>query len=207
MPLRGAVVSGVSLWGKVMRISVLVISALALSTSTFAAEAPQEEVFTTLFATTCMQHFYGPDNLRAAMSSQNAAVLQGEAAEFFLGGKPGTAWSVRISDGRYVVSWRDDNVCTVFAQRAPVADVHTNFISLVSTAPEPLIASPRDSDGPNTELLKSIAYGWHHPRDKTELLFALTTSTDAAPAVQVMASMAIVNKPNSSKAKPLRGSP
>jgi hypothetical protein len=155
-----------------------------------------------------MQHFYASDNLRTSMSSQDATVLQGDAAEFFLGGKPGTAWSVRISDGKYVVSWRDDNVCSVFAQRAPVTEVQANFISLVSTAPEPLIASPRDTDGPNTESLKSVAYGWHRPRDKTELLFTLTTSTDTAPTVQAMASMALANKPNNSfKAKPLRGSP
>lgn len=191
-----------------MRISLLAASALALSSSTFAAEVPQEEVFTTLFATTCMQHFYAPDNLQTAMSSQDATVLEGDAAEFFLGGKPGTAWSVRISDGKYVVSWRDDDVCSVFAQRAPVAEVQTNFISLVSTAPEPLIASLRDTDGPNTESLKSVAYGWHRPKDKTELLFTLTTSADTAPTVQAMASMVIANKPdNSSKIKPLRGSP
>ena len=191
-----------------MRISVIAASLLALSSSTLAADASEAEVFTTLFATTCMKHFYAPDGLKDEMSSRNTPVLQGEPAQFFLGGKPGTAWAVGISGGKYVVAWREDNVCAVYAQRAPVADVQAHFVSLVSTAPEPLLASSRGSDGPNTDTHKSIAYGWHRPKDKTELLFTLTTSSEASSSVQAMASMAVANKPNNSfKAKPLRGSP
>jgi hypothetical protein len=188
-----------------MRISMLAASLLTLSSSVFAAE-PQEEVFTTLFAATCMKHFYAPDELRAEMSS--APVLQGEPSQFFLGGKLGTAWAVGIAGGKYVVAWREDNVCAVYAQRASAAEVHANFVSLVATAPEPLVASPREAAGPSTDSLKSIAYGWHRAKDKTELLFTLTTSSDASSNVQAMASMAVANKPNNSfKAKPLRGSP
>ena len=191
-----------------MRNSVMATVAFAISSSTFAAQPQQQEAFTTLFATTCMQYFYAPEKLRAEMTSQSAAVLQGRPSQFFLGDKPGTAWSVQLPAGKYVVSWRDDGVCSVFAQRAHVADVHSNFIALVAVAPEPLVASPRETDGPSTETLKTISYAWHRPNDKTELLFTLTTSSEATPNVQAMASMALANKPNNSfKAKPLRGSP
>lgn len=179
-----------------MRGSVVASSVLAFSFSAFAAEQPQAEAFTTLFATTCMQHFYAPEKLQAEMTSRNTPVLQGESSTFFLGGKPGTAWSVRLPSGMYVVSWREDGVCTVFAQRAPVADVHSNFIALVASAPEPLVASPRDTDAPNTEALTSVSYAWHRPEDRTELLFTLTTSIEAAPTVQAMASMSLAKKPN-----------
>ncbi|WP_425500967.1 NMCC_0638 family (lipo)protein [Pseudoxanthomonas gei] len=191
-----------------MRISVLATAAFALSSGAFAAEPPQQETFTALFATTCMQHFYAPEKLRANMTSQSAPVLQGEQSQFFLGGSPGTAWSIRLPDGMYVVSWRDDGVCTVFAQHAPVAEVQSNFAALVASAPEPLIASPRATGGPNTDALKTSSYAWHRSEEETELLFTLTTSSEATAAVQAMASMAVANKPNNSfKAKPLRGSP
>jgi len=191
-----------------MHISVLATATLALASSTSAAELPRQETFISLFATTCMQHFYAPEKLRLEMTSQSAPVLLGEQSKFFLGGNLGTAWSVRLPDGMYVVSWRDDGVCAVFAQRAPVADVQSKFAALVASAPEPLTASPRETDGPNTDTHKTSSYAWHRPKDKTELLFTLTTSSEANATVQAMASMAVANKPNNSfKAKPLRGSP
>jgi hypothetical protein len=197
----------VRLLGEVMRISAFLTAILAISSITFAAESSQRVTFTTLFATTCMKHFYTPEKLRAAMASQSAPVLQREQSEFFLGGKPGTAWSVRLPDGMYVVSWRDDGICAVFAQRAPVADVQSAFAALVDSAPEPLISSPRETHGPNSGTLKTSSYSWHRPKDKTELLFTLTTSSGAAATVQAMASMTVANKPNNSfKPKPLRGS-
>ena len=191
-----------------MRISILATAAFALSSGVFAAEQPQQEAFTALFATTCMQHFYAPEELRANMTSQSARVLHGEQSEFFLGGSSGTAWSVRLSDGMYVVSWRDDGVCTVFAQHAAGAEIHSNFAALVASAPDPLIASPREAEGPNTDAHRTASYAWHRPEDETELLFTLTTSSEASATVQAMASMAVANKPdNSFKVGPLRGSP
>ena len=205
-PLRDP--AGARLMGEVMRICVFAAAALALSSGAVASEASQPEAFTALFASTCMKHFYSQDELRAEMSAERADVLRGEPSSFFLGGKSGTAWSVLIAGGKYVVALRDDSVCAVFAQRAPVAEVQTNFVSLVATAPEPLVASPRDATGPNSGALKTIAYSWYRPEDKTELLFTLTTSSEAAPVVQAMASLAMANKPdNSLEAKPPHGSP
>ena len=136
-------------------------------------------------------------------------VLQGEPSSFFLGGKPGTAWSVQADTGKYVVSLRDDNVCAVFAQRANVSEIQDNFTSLVTVAPDPLVAIEREPAGPNSDTLKTVSYAWTRPKDKSELLFTLTTSTEASPTVQAMASLAVTaNKPNNSfKGKPLRGSP
>ena len=191
-----------------MRVSLLAIAAFLLSAGSVASEPLPQSAFTTLFATTCMQHFYTPEKLRAEMASQNAPVLQGEQSQFFLGGEPGTAWSVRLPDGMYVVSWRDDGVCAVFAQRASATQVQSSFAELVASAPEPMIASPRETDGRDTDALKTASYAWHRPKDKTELLFTLTTSSEDNATVQAMASMAVANKPNNSfKAKPLRGSP
>jgi hypothetical protein len=167
----------------------------------------EPDTFTRLFAHTCMKHFYSQDKLRQDMASN--PVLQGKPSSFFLGGKPGTAWSVQADTGKYVVSLRDDNVCAVFAQRANISEVQDNFVSLVAVARDPLISIEREPAGPNSDTLKTVSYAWTRPKDKTELLFTLTTSAETSPTVQAMASLAVTaKKPNNSfKGKPLRGSP
>ncbi len=178
-----------------MGISLLAVAAFALASSGPVQDQPRPDPFTLLFASTCMTYFYAPEKLRAEMATRGAGVLQGESARFFLGGKPGTAWSVQGAEGRFVVSWRDDHVCAVFAQRAPVADVHANFASLLAEAPDPLIASPREEAGPEAGMVRTVSIAWGRPDDKTELLFTLTTSGAATSTVQAMASMARVDAP------------
>lgn len=170
---------------------VLLVAALAAPTAGLAAEP-----FSTLFAQTCMKQFYTPDKLRADMTARHAPVVDAKPAAFFLGGRSGTAWGVKVGEGRYVVALRDDGVCAVFAWRASVADVQRDFAALVSTAPKPLTATrmPDSAAGPNTGLLKSVAYAWSRPGDTSQLVFALTTSSEAHPEVQAMASMGLVKK-------------
>jgi len=150
------------------------------------------DAFNYLFARTCMQHFYAPEKLRSEMAAQ--PVLEGKAAEFFLGGTKGTAWTVNEAGARYVVAFRDDNVCAVFAQRATVEEVARNFVANVSEAPAPLEAVERPGKGPSGANLSTVAYAWTRKRDKTELLFTLTTSVEENPTVQAMASVAVVAK-------------
>jgi len=155
--------------------------------------------FTTLFAFTCMKHFYAHDQLRADMAASNAAVLPQDRAAFFLNGTHGTAWAVLENEQRYVVVLRDDDICAVYAQHAPVEVVQKNFVALVSSSPAPLVAEQLNSaiSGPNSDVLHTIAYAWSRPKDDTQLTFTLTTSTDGVP-VQAMASMAYSKKPNPS---------
>jgi hypothetical protein len=139
-----------------------------------------------------MQNFYTPENLSAQMAGNS--VLEGEAAKFFLGGTDGTAWSINGGNSKYVVALRNDGVCAVFAQRAPIDEVTRNFVASVSMAPPPLVSVERPAKGPSTEYVTTTAYGWSREQDKTELLFTLTTSSDELSPVKAMASVALVAK-------------
>ena len=169
-----------------------------LSSSVVSAAEIETSDFNALFATTCMQHFYAQDDLRKEMANRDAGALPGEQAEFFLGGQPGTAWIIASSGAKYVVTLRDDTLCAVFAQRAESAAVQTGFSSLVGSAAEPLIATKLDAPalGPNNRSTTTIAYSWGRPEDDSELVFTLTTSDDVDAAVQAMASMALIKKPD-----------
>ena len=76
-------------------------------------EAPPD-AFVALFSTTCMKYYNSQEQLRSAMKASGMAELAGDAARFFLNGKPGIAWSVPIEEQRYVVTLREDGVCTTF---------------------------------------------------------------------------------------------
>ena len=175
-----------------MRFIFISAATLALSFSATASSSAPIDPFTELFANSCMKHFHAQDEMRAKMS--DATVLEGKPAAFFLGKSTGTAWSLELGGRKYVVALRNDNVCAVFAQTAPVAEVQANFETLVATAPAPLVADRRDGAGPNGGSVRTVAYAWYRPENKSELLFTLTTSSDAAPTVQAMASMALVGK-------------
>lgn len=182
-----------------MRGLLLAISLLFVALPAWPMGSDESDSFTSLFALTCMKHFYAHDKLRAEMAATNAAVLPQDRAAFFLNGSHGTAWAVLENGQRYVVALRDDDICAVYAQHAPVEVVQTNFVALVSSSPAPLVAEKLDgaASGPNSGVLHTIAYAWSRPKDDTQLTFTLTTSTDGAP-VQAMASMAYSKKPNPS---------
>lgn len=175
------------------------IAALALLAppTVLATEAVPDD-FNMLFANTCMKYFYAQDGLKKAMAEQRAGVLDGEQAEFFLGGQPGTAWIITISGDKYVVSLRDDSLCAVFAQRADSEAVQRGFGALVDSAPEPLTAKRLDDPalGPNTASARTIAFSWGREQDDSELVFTLTTSDDVSATAQAMASMALSKKPD-----------
>lgn len=171
-----------------------VLSGAALAGSDTEAAGPGK--FAVLFATTCMQHYYAPQQLKADMSARGPA-LEGDAAKSILGGQAGTAWAIQDSGDRFIVAWRNDGICAVYAQRAPAAETQSDFAALVATAPEPLVATPRETQGPNTGTTRTVSYAWHRPADKAELLFTLTTSTDADAKIQAMASMGLVKKSDS----------
>jgi hypothetical protein len=157
------------------------------------------DTFTMLFASTCMEHFYSQDQLRAQMVSLNARVLSGDRATFFLGGEHGTAWAVLRAGQRYVIALRDDGICAAYAQHANVDEVQEGFIGLVSSSPAPLVAERLGgaSSGPDRGALHPIAYAWSRPNDKTQLTFTLTTSTIGVP-VQAMAWVSVGAKANPS---------
>ena len=145
-----------------------------------------------------MKHFYSHDGLRKAMDEQGAEVLAGGQAEFFLGGQAGTAWILTALSTKYVVSLREDALCAVFAQRAESGPVQSGFASLVSSAPEPLVARKLKDPalGTTSGSTKTAAYSWGRPEDQTELVFTLTTSDDSNVTAQAMASMTLTKKTN-----------
>jgi hypothetical protein len=171
--------------------NLLVLSVASLLFSSGAA-ANEIDDFTYLFSRTCMKNIYSPDALRNEMA--NSPVLEGAAADFFRGGSEGTAWAVNNGSAKYVVAFREDNICSVFAQRASVEEVTKNFVQNVGEAPPPLVAEERRSDGPNGGGLRTVSYAWTREEDQTELLFTLTTSSQSNPTVQAMASLAVVAK-------------
>lgn len=162
-----------------------------------AASSPPADSLSGLFAGTCMKYFYSQDGLREAMRNLGSSEVPSEKAEFFLGNKPGKAWFVITPSTAYVVALRDDTVCAVFAQRADAAQVRTGFVSLVGTAPQPMVATVEDPKllGPNDNAhIQTVAYSWSRPKDKDELLFVLTTSDSSEVTAQAMASMSLVSK-------------
>ena len=173
-----------------MQVAVL----LALSSGCAPAFAESPTAFTELFATTCMANFYTPDKLREAMSASQALELPADEARFFLIDRPGTAWGVRRGEDKYIVALVD-GFCAVYAKRAPVEETQEAFEALVSSAPEPLVATRTDDKeaGPNDDDLASTAYRWSRPEDAESLVFTLTTSKSAKP-VQAMASVGIARK-------------
>jgi hypothetical protein len=182
-----------------MRSLLLTIGLFLVALPAWPLGSNDSDSFTTLFAYTCMKNFYAHDQLRAEMAKSNSTALPQDRAAFFLNGAPGTAWAVLEGGQRYVVVLRDDAICAVYAQHAPVEVVQKNFIALVSSSPAPLVAEKLDSAtaGPNSDVLHTITYAWSRPKDDTELTFTLTTSMDGVP-VQAMASMAVTEKPNPS---------
>lgn len=169
-----------------------VSAALAFFVMSAPLAAHATDTFTYLFARTCMQHFHAPEALGREMADQ--PILDGQAAAFFLGGSRGTAWAVSERGARYVVAFRDDQVCAVFAERAPVDEVTRNFVASVGEAPPPLEAIERPGGGPSGGHLHTVAYAWTRKQDPSELLFTLTTSNEERAPVQAMASMAVVAK-------------
>ena len=179
-----------------MRKSVLLVATIAASlASSQVPAATLTDPFTIVFGNTCMLHFYSQDKLRHEMAA-NAEQLTPDKAAFFLGGGTGIAWALPEDAGGYVIALRDDNFCAAYARHADVAAAHRGFKSLVASSPPPLEARELDKAhaGPNTETLKSVAYSWSRPGDKTELVFILTTSSEPAPMVQAMASVALGKK-------------
>lgn len=173
-----------------MRTALGTLTVLLLVSASCAASEVDD--FTYLFAKTCMQNFYTPENLVTQMAAN--PVLEAESAKFFLGSAVGTAWSIDDGNAKYVVALRNDNVCAVFAAQAPIEEVTHNFVHSVSTAPPPLVAVERPGLVPSTEHIRTTAYGWSREQDKTELLFTLTTSSDHLSPVKAMASVALVAK-------------
>ena len=174
----------------------LLLLALLAASSATAQEAPAPDAFNALFASTCMQHFHSPDKLRASMQREGIEPLTGDQAEFFLGGKPGSAWLLLTSGTRYVVSLRDDSVCAVFAQQADQASTQAGFVALVQNAPDPIEARVADATdlGPEGDDTRTIAYTWSRAADPSELLFVLTTSTSSEATAQAMATVSLVKK-------------
>ena len=193
-----------------MRKFLLLIGILAACSPLQALASPLTDQFTILFGNTCMLHFYSQDKLRQEMSTSATPELPAAKAAFFLNNGVGTAWSVSLAGGEYVVALRNDNFCAVYARKTDVQAAHAGFKALVAASPPPLVAAELDESlaGPNTQTLKSVAYSWSRPGDAVELVFILTTSSEVAPMVQAMASVALSKRPNNSfKGKPLRGSP
>lgn len=150
--------------------------------------------FSTLFATTCMQHFQEPDDLRGALQDGGAELVPAQNSDAFLGGESGQAWIIKGATTRYVVSLRDDGVCAVFAQQAERASTEADFIDLVGSSPEPMVARKEDAAklGPNNEHSRTLAYSWTLPGQQSQLLFVLTTSTSTEVLAQAMASLSEV---------------
>ena len=171
---------------------VFVFATFAITWAGHAQEPPSvQEPFTTLFALTCMQHYYSPNKLGEQMEADGAAEVPPQNAEFFLGGKTGKAWIVLEQESRYVISLRDDGICAVFAQKANDVEAHKNFASLVSTAPTPMLSEKRETNAPDSGDARSASYAWFRPKDKSELLFTLTTTSSETATVQAMASMGL----------------
>ena len=173
-------------------IAAVLISTLLGIQPVAAAEAVADS-FVTLFSITCMKYYNAEEQMRAAMKKSGSEELSGDAARFFLSGKPGNAWTVPIENQRYVVALRSDGICTAFAQKADIETVQKDFTRLVSKATSPVEARLLPG-GPAGAAVHTITYAWSRPADAEQLVFTLTTSTNPTAPVQAMATMALTAK-------------
>ncbi|WNL45984.1 hypothetical protein RKE25_21660 [Dyella sp. BiH032] len=163
----------------------------------FAQDDAAAAFFVKLYTEKCMKHYAKPEALKAEFEAANTPELPADTAGVFLGGAAGKAWPQRgPGEGRFVVSLRDDGVCTVFAQYADDVSVERRFKELVSTSPAPLTAAPEKDERKMapTGPIHTLSYTWSRPGDESELLFSLTTAVSPDAPVQAMASLARVKK-------------
>ncbi len=157
-----------------------------------ASEDPLPDDFNALFAFTCLKHFHAQDKLPAWIRAHGLEKLPADQAEFFLEDRPGDAWIMVTPGTRYVVSLREDRVCSVFAQRADPDSTRSGFIALVGTAPPQIVAKEEFGRGLNNDHERTVGYSWSRPKDEAALLFLLTTSDRDDAEIQAMASIAEV---------------
>lgn len=157
------------------------------------------EPVTVIFAASCMAHYHDPEGMEQEMTGAGAEILDGEPSKkAFLDGHPGRLWLVKAKGNPYVISLRDDGMCSVFAQKADAAKVQAAF-SDMALLPERkkddkvhVVRISPEKAGPNSDTLKSIGYAWRGP-GKTALFFSLTTSTSDKAPLQAMISVATVS--------------
>jgi hypothetical protein len=175
--------------------AVLVSTLLGVSqvAAQVAAQEPAPDPFVVLFSITCMKYYNSADQLRAAMKASGSAEMTGDAAAFFLNGKIGSAWRVPVEGKPYIVTLRQDGICTVFAQKADIEAVRKDFTRLVSRATPPVEARSLPG-GPGGTVVQTITYAWARPTDDVQLVFTLTTSTSPSAPVEAMATVALTAK-------------
>lgn len=179
-----------------MRTVILLVAMLFTVPAGICAPKLQgSESFTNLFAQTCMANFYSQEKLRSDMAAQGSPVLAAEHSQPFMGGATGTAWGVVVEESAYIVVLRDDNVCAVYAQHAPVGEVRKNFMALYSSGPPLLVVEKMDdiSSGPDADPSTTTAYSWSRAGDKEKLVFTLTTSSGESSGIQASATMSLAN--------------
>lgn len=163
--------------------AILGLALTLIPTQPFASEA-----FTSLFARTCMQHFYSPSNLESELKSLGASELTGKQAKYYLDGQKGIAWTVRETGRDYVVALIKKNYsCIVFAQRISVAEVKNAFVSAVASAPPPYTST----QVPTANAEFDIAYFWSSPNKAVGQIFTLNISPEKNPTVQAIASVSL----------------
>lgn len=179
----------------VAKTSLCSLSLLLGSIAPAIAAEPVTSPITEQFAQRCMANLYRPKGLIEEMQEARALLLEGEAAKFFLTGKPGIAWNYMVDDDSYVVALRDDGICATFVRDERNLDaVEAAFRELAGTAPAPLVVTglPAERYGPTEDGLRTIAYGWGQPGAAPSLLFVLTTSREEQPLVRAMISLSRV---------------
>ena len=155
---------------------------------------PQANSFTNIYANVCLKNLYKLDELRTKLKEVPA--LPAEKAEFFLQGKPGSAWPVPDKNGVFIVAIPDgQNFCTVYAQRVNAESAEQQFMRIVEAAPDPLTAQKTGDDRrqtPKNGPTRTVSYEWSTPKAPAKMLFTLTTATGENADLQGMASAAIV---------------
>ncbi|MCH9051508.1 MAG: hypothetical protein IIA72_10545 [Proteobacteria bacterium] len=79
-----------------------------------------------LFGQTCLRHIGKPARLRDKLSGDGEMrlpELPEAASKVYLGKHPGKAWSASHGRGGFIVTQRDDGLCTVFVEKVIEADM------------------------------------------------------------------------------------
>ncbi len=114
-------------------IAVAMLALSAVSSETKPADGATSE-FIELYAVTCLANTFTPYKLRETLNTPLTPEIPKAQAAAFLAGRSGTVWRVFYGKGQYAVSLIGEKTCAVFAPKAPIDIVTTDFVRFASQA-------------------------------------------------------------------------
>ena len=161
-----------------------------------------------LFGQTCLRHIGKPAQLRDKLGGDGEMrlpELPEAASKGYLGKHPGKAWSASHGRGGFIVTQRDDGLCTVFVQKVIEADMLDALeqlfrdigwfgLTLVKESENQGLRSRVYDMVPEGEYRKRLARSEKFGSEPIEAVFQLVVSTTQAENANFQAAISVAEK-------------